>query len=70
MSIQAIDSETNKYHLCLGNTSGDFSVNNMKRTELNGCVHDFFVDYRAFPTINIIHINNIHKYLMKKHNIK
>ena len=50
------------------NILGDFSANNMtKKTGLNRCVHDFSVDYRAFDTSNII---NIHKYLMKKHDIK
>ena len=38
-----------------------------KKTGLNGCVYDFSLDYRAFDTINII---DIHKYLMKKHDIK
>ena len=38
-----------------------------KKTGLNGCVYNFFVDYRAFDTSNIIDIN---KYLMKKHDIK
>ena len=47
--------------MCLGNISGDFSGNNMKETELNGCAYGFFVG------INII---NIHKNLMKKHNAK
>ena len=53
--------------MCLGNISGDFSANNMKKTGLNGCVYDFSVDYRAFDTSNII---DIHKYLMKKHDTK
>ena len=39
----------------------------MKKTGLNECVYNFFVDYRAFDTNNII---NIHKYLMKRDNIK
>ena len=30
------------------------------------CVYDFFVDCRAFDTNNII---DIHRYLMKKHDI-
>ena len=38
-----------------------------KKTGLNGCVYDFCVDYRAFDTSNII---DIHKCLMKKHDIK
>ena len=59
-------SKTRKYPLCLGNISGDFSVDNMKKARLNGCVYDFSVDYIAFDTSNII---NIRKYLMKKHYI-
>ena len=53
--------------MCLGNISGNFSANNIKKTGLNEWVHDFAVDYRAIDTINII---GIHKYLTKKHNIK
>ena len=56
-----------KNPLCLGNISRDFSANNMKKTGLNGCMYDFSVDYRAFDTSNII---DIHKYLMKKHDMK
>ena len=32
---------------CLGNISKDFSVDNMKKTRLNGYVYDFSVDYDA-----------------------
>ena len=39
----------------------------MKETELNRCVSDFFVDYRAFDIKNTIDID---KYLMKKHDMK
>ena len=53
--------------MCLGNISEYFSVNNVKITGLNGCVYDFSVDYKTLDTKNII---NIHKYLMKKHDIK
>ena len=59
-----------KYLLCLGNISGDFSANNMKKNMIKWvcvCVCDFSVDYRAFDTSNII---DVHKYLMKKHDIK
>ena len=62
-----------KIYLVFKNISGDFSANNMKKkqnkkkTGLNGYVHNFSVDYRAFDTSNII---DIHKYLMKKHDMK
>ena len=39
--------------MCLGNISEYFLVNNMKKTELNGCVYYFSVSYRAFDTSNI-----------------
>ena len=50
--------------MCLGNISKGFTVYNMKRKELNGYVYDCIVGY------NTIDVVNIHKYLMKKHNIK
>ena len=56
------DSEIKKFSLCLEDISADFSANSMKKVGLNGCVHDIFVDYRAFDTSNVI---NIHKYLKK-----
>ena len=56
-----------EYTLCLQNISGDFSVNNMKKTGLNGCVYNFSVDYIAFDTKSII---DIHKYLIEEHDIK
>ena len=65
--FKAKDSQIKKYPLCLRNISGDLSANNMKKAGLNGYVYDFSVDYRAFDTSNII---DIHKYLMKKHDIK
>ena len=39
----------------------------MKKTGLNGCVYDFSVDYKTFDTSDI---TNIHKYLMRKHDIQ
>ena len=41
-----------------------FQLITWKKTGLNGYVYDFSVDYRAFDIINI------HKYLMKKHDMK
>ena len=39
----------------------------MEKTELHGCVYEFSVDYNIIDTSSII---NIHKYSMKKHDIK
>ena len=57
------DSETIARPLCLGNISKDRLVHNLKRTGLNGYVHDFSVDYDP------ITVDDIHKHLMKKNNI-
>ena len=45
----------------------DFTFINMKETGLNGYVYEFSVDYNIINTSNIF---NIHKYLMKKLDIK
>ena len=50
----------------LGNTSKDFSVDNMKKTGINGYVYDFSIDYDNIAVDDIL---NIHKYLMDKNNI-
>ena len=65
--IKAKDSEIKKYLLCLAIASVDFSAIKIIKILLNRNVHDFAIVYRAFDTSNII---NIHKYLMKKHDIK
>ena len=61
------DSEYVPYPLCLGNVSQYFSVNNTKKSGLHGHVYDFSVDYDAVSVDDIL---DIHKYLMKKNNIK
>ena len=62
--LKVKDSEIVATPLCLGNIS--VSVDNMKKTGLNGYVYDFSVDYDA---IAVDHILDIHKYLMKKKDI-
>ena len=53
--------------LCLGNISIDSYINSIKNTGLNGYVYDFSVDCDAIAIDDIL---DIHKYLMKKHDIK
>ena len=65
--FKAKDSEIKATPLCLGNVSKDFPVDNMKETGLNGYVYDFSVDYDAIAVDDIL---DIHRYLMKKHDIK
>ena len=60
------DSEIAAYPLCLGNISKDWSVDNMKKTGLKGCVCDFSVDHDAISVSDIL---DIHKYLIKKNEI-
>ena len=49
--------------MCLGNILKEYSVDNMKKTGLNGYVYDFSVDYNAIAVDDIL---GIHKYLIKK----
>ena len=51
--ISSKDSEIVAIPLRLGNISKDFSVDNMKKTGLNGYVYDFNVDYDAIAVDDI-----------------
>ena len=64
---KAKDSEIVAIPLCLENISKDFSVDNIKKTGLHGCVYNFSVNYDAIAVGDIL---DIRKYLMKKHDIK
>ena len=66
IKFKAKDPEIAAYSLCLGNISKDWSVDNMKKTALQGNVYNFSVDYDAIAVSDIL---NIHKYLMKKNKI-
>ena len=67
IKFKAKDSSIVSYSLCLRNISKVFSVDNLKKTELNGYVYDLGVDYDAIAVDDIL---DIHKYLMKNHDIK
>ena len=64
--LKAKDSEIAAISLYLVNISKDWSVDNMKKTGLNGYVYDFSVDYDAIAVDDIL---DIHNYLMKKNDI-
>ena len=64
--FKAKNSEIVTTPLCLGNISKDFSLENMKKTGLNGYIYDFSVDYDAIAVDDILDIN---KYLMGKNGI-
>ena len=67
IKFKSEDSEIVTTLLCLGNISKDFSVDNMKKSGLNGYVYDFSVDYDAISVDDIL---DVHRYLMKKNNTK
>ena len=66
IKFKAKDSKLVRIPLCLGNISKNASVDNMKKTGLNGYVYNFSVDYDAIEVDDIL---DIKKYLMKKDNI-
>ena len=61
------DSEINTIPFCLRNLSKEFCVDNMKKNGFYGYVYDFKGDYNATAVDDIL---DIHKYLMKKHDMK
>ena len=66
IKFKAKDSEIGATPLCLGNISKDWSVDDMKKTGLNGYVNDFSVDYDANAVDEKLDIPN---YLIKKNDI-
>ena len=66
LKFKAKDDQIVKEILCLGNISDDWTAANAQKTEFWGEIYDFAVDYTS---TNIGDIYNIHRYLMKKHNI-
>ena len=52
---------------CLGSISNGFSATESREVSLNENVYDSSVDYNSIDKSDIL---NIHKYLMKKNNIK
>ena len=64
--LKAKEFEINVSPLCLDNVSKHLSADNMKKTGLYWYAYDFPVDYH---TINAGDILDIHKDLMKKHDI-
>ena len=53
--------------LCVRNISSDWSLTNGTKTGLSGNVYEYAIDY--IPLSGVKTIYDIHRYLMKKHNI-
>ena len=67
IKVEAKDSEIVATALCLGNTSKNSSVDNIKKqTGSNGYVYDFSADYEFIAVDDVLDIN---KYLLKKNGI-
>ena len=67
VKFKAKDSEIEATPLCLGNVSKNFSKDDMKRTGFYEYAYNFSVDYDATAVNDVL---DIHKYLMKKRDIK
>ena len=67
LKFKAKDDQIVKEILCLENISDDWTTANAEKTGFWGEIHDFAVDYTI---TNIGDIYNVHRYLMKKHNMK
>ena len=67
INFKAKDSEIVPYPLFLGNLSKDFSLVNATNTGLYGYIFDVSVDCKAIANDKIC---AIHRYLMRKNNIK
>ena len=66
LNFKAKDDQIVKEILCLGNISDDWTAANAQKTGFWDQIYDFAVDYTS---ANISDIYNIHRHLMKKHNI-
>ena len=66
LKFKAKDDQIVKEILCLRNISDDWTTANAEKTGFWGEIYDFAVDYTSTNTGDIY---NIHRYLMKKHNI-
>ena len=52
---------------CVGNFSINWALAENPKTSLYGNVYDFAIDYEPLNDVKTIY--DIHRYLMKKHNI-
>ena len=62
-----IDNDIKATPLSLGNIRKDWDAADIIKTSLYGNVHDFAIDYVSISGVKKIY--DIHRYLMKKHNI-
>ena len=56
-----------KEKLCIGKFSNQWAVSDLKKTGLYGKIYDVVIDYEAINGVKQIY--DMHRYLMKKHDI-
>ena len=66
LKFKAKDDQIVKEILCLGNISDDWTTANAEKTVFGAEIYDFAVDYTK---TSIGDIYNMHRYLMKKHDV-
>ena len=72
VKFKAKDSAIVATPLRLGDISNNWSVDNMKKTGLNGYVYEFNVDYQTLnASVDVSKaVSTLHKHLMVKYKIK
>ena len=67
LKFKAKDDQIISERLCLVNLSSEWTTSESEKTGLDGNIYDFVIDYK--PIVGVDFIYDMHRYLMKKHNI-
>ena len=67
LKFKAKDDQVINEKLCLGNLSDQWTTIESEKTGVYGNIYDFVLDYKAINGVKSI--NDMHRYLMIKHNI-
>ena len=67
LKFKAKDDQIINEKLCIGNLSSEWTTSESEKTRVYGNIYDFVVDYK--PIAGVDPIYDMHRYLMKKHNI-
>ena len=67
LNFKAKDDQIINEKLCIGNLSSEWTTSESEKTGLYRNIYDFVVDYKTINGVKPIY--DMHRYLMKKHNI-
>ena len=67
LKFKAKDDQIINEKLCLGNLSSEWTTSESEKTGVYRNMYDFVVDYK--PIVGVDPIDDMHRYLMTKHNI-